>query len=143
MPSLATFENELTGEGGLAETGFVFCQVTVLTKELMHLFPRPESSSPDQGKPSGPIKRAGGRLPQYEWDEFWAELIVKLHFDGFPETQAELVSQAAELCAEMWGEAPSHSVLKEKIAPIYNHPRWKPETEFPAVSGLRQSANVL
>ena len=125
MPSLATFENELTGEGGLAETGFVFFQVTVLTKELMDLFPRPESSSPDQGKALGPIKGPGGRRPQYKWDEFWAELIVKLHLDGFPETQAELVSQAAQLCTNMWGEAPADSVLKEKIARIYNHPRWK------------------
>jgi hypothetical protein len=126
-PDRAFLVNEETGDERCLKTGFVFSQITVPTKELFELFP-PHNEGElvgHQKEPSERTKGVGGRLPQYQWDQLWIELIVKLYLEGFPETQAELVGQAAQMCEDMWGRSPTDSVLKEKIARIYNHPRWK------------------
>ena len=120
-PNNIWWENEQTGEEGKIEAGYLFSQITVPTEELLELFPPRKEGGllGSQKQTSQPTKRGGGRLPQYQWDEFWAELVVTLHNEGFPETQAGLVSQAAQICVSLWDEQPSESVLKEKIAPIY------------------------
>jgi hypothetical protein len=128
-PNTGSRVNEQTGEEWNLEAGYLFSQITVPTKKLFELFPPRKEGGllGGQRETSQPTKRGGGRLPQYEWDEFWAELIIKLHFDGFPRNQAELVSQAMQICESLWGKEPVESVLKEKITRIYNHPRWKAE----------------
>ena len=132
QPLQTFYHMEATDEVG-PETGFVLCNVTLPTKELFQNFPpcriQPKSSSPDEGQPSEPIKGAGGRPPKYRWNELYIHLIVTAHFDGLPETLAELVSQAAQWCTDNWGDAPSESVLKERLAPIFKHPRMIPRDQ--------------
>jgi hypothetical protein len=53
----------------------------------------------------------------------YAEIAVRAELDGLPDSQAELVDAMAQWWLNRGGEQPSESVLKEKIAPIYRHPR--------------------
>jgi hypothetical protein len=70
-----------------------------------------------------PPTRRGGRPEKYRWDEFYAELVVRADLDGLPPTQAELIDAMAKWCQKRWGTEPAVSVLKEKVALIYRHPR--------------------
>jgi hypothetical protein len=68
-------------------------------------------------------ERRRGRRPKYPWEDFHAEIAVRADLDELPATQADLVRAMSQWCLEHWGEEPSQSLLKEKIAPIYRHPR--------------------
>jgi hypothetical protein len=123
---------------------FLFAEITIFTSDLFSKFPPkavPATKSAALA-PEKPSPRRAGRPPKYDWDRFFAELIVRADLDGLPATQAELVSQMANWCLENWGEQPADSVLKEKTAAIFNHPRknmqQKPEirtSRFPAIPG--------
>jgi hypothetical protein len=103
--------------GHSVETGFMFTGITLPTAKLFELFP---SDSPEQIISP---KAAGGRPPKYDWNGFFAEIIVRADLDELPATQAELVSQMAEWCLENWGEEPALSLLKSRTAAIFRHPR--------------------
>ena len=77
-PDRAFLVNKRTGDERYLKTGFLFPKITVPTKELFELFPPRKEGGllGDQKETSKRIKRGGGCPPQYEWDEFWAELIV-------------------------------------------------------------------
>ena len=45
----------------------------------------------DQGKAAA--QRRGGRPAQYDWEAFWIEVCRRVHEDGVPESQAELVGK--------------------------------------------------
>jgi hypothetical protein len=100
------------------ETAFIFSNITVSTADLFQLLAPPPGTIVEQ-------KSKGGRPPKYNWEEFNTEIIVKADLDNLPETQAKLVADMASWCQEKWGfgNEPSESVLKEKIAPIYKHLR--------------------
>ena len=88
--------------------------IRVSTKELFDIF------GSDDGKRNA-IRR--GRKPKYDWDTFYAEIAVRADLDNLPETAAELQRNMAEWCQDTWGKEPGETMLKEKIAPIYRHPR--------------------
>jgi hypothetical protein len=122
--------------------GFLFCEITISTSDLFSRFPAEAMAVTNSASlaPETPSPRRAGRPPKYDWDRFFAELIVRADLDGLPATQAELVSQMANWCLENWGEQPADSVLKERTAAIFNHPRksmqQKPEirtNRFPAI----------
>ena len=121
LSSTLDFETLVQAKQGRAahsvETGFMFTGITLPTAKLFELFP---SGSPEQiVSPKG----AGGRPPKYDWDGFFAEIIVRADLDELPATQAELVSQMAEWCLVNWGEEPAPSLLKLRTAAIFRHPR--------------------
>ena len=69
-----------------------------------------------------------GRKPKYDWDAFFAEIVVRADLDGLPDTQAELERTMADWCLDSWGEQPSESTIRSKVALIYKHPR-KPQAD--------------
>ena len=51
----------------------------------------------------GPAGRKGGRPATFDWDAFYVELIGRIHDEGLPKVQAELIRYMAEWCQNQWG----------------------------------------
>jgi|GEM_PF-3708720 len=98
------------------ETAFIFSNITVSTADLFKLLAPPPGTIVEE-------KSKGGRPPKYKWEEFYTEIIVKADLDGLPETQADLVRDMRGWFIDKLDDCPADSVLKERIAPIYKHPR--------------------
>ena len=98
-----------------------FLTVSVPTKELFEIFPAPADEISEEVDTSSLSRR--GPKPRYDWSAFYAEIAVRADLDSLPETAAELQRAMAEWCLDAWGKEPSETMLKEKIAPIYRHPR--------------------
>ena len=64
-----------------------------------------------------------GRPRRYDWDGFYTEIVAIADLDGLPEIQADLERRMAEWCSLNWGSEPSDEAIRQKIAPIYRHPR--------------------
>jgi len=60
-----------------------------------------------------------GRPKKFDWDAIWAEICRIVHFDGVPETQAELVSRVQSWCQSELGAAPETSTLKPKVRSLF------------------------
>lgn len=67
----------------------------------------------------------GGSASKYDWDGFYAALIRRIHNDGLPDTQRELVSEM-----QSWfehrskdGDAPDESTIRRKISALWNELR--------------------
>lgn len=67
----------------------------------------------------------GGGASKYDWDGFYTALIRRIHNDGLPDTQRELVSEM-----QGWferrsknGEAPDESTIRRKISTLWNELR--------------------
>ena len=76
-------------------------------------------SGPEEGTPP-PDKR--GAPPKYNWDQIWAEIAVRGDLHSLPETQAECISWISQWCINRYGDAPSETMLKEKLKLVYRHP---------------------
>ena len=103
------------------------------TADLLNYFDLSQSSTPTDsdvpGTKTPPNKLRAGRKQKYDWDEFFAELVVRANLDCVPESQAELVREMAQWCLDIWGEEPSESILKAKVRRIYLHPRMQGRDE--------------
>lgn len=67
----------------------------------------------------------GGGASRYDWDGFYTALIRRIHDNGLPDTQRELVSEM-----QGWferrskdGEAPDESTIRRKISALWNELR--------------------
>ena len=60
-----------------------------------------------------------GPAPRYDWDGFYADLIVRIHEHGLPKTQSELIGQMQEWFISTSGEAPDESGIRRRINPIW------------------------
>lgn len=67
----------------------------------------------------------GGSTSKWDWDGFYTALIRRIHHDGLPDTQRELVSEM-----QGWferrsanGEAPDESTIRRKISALWNELR--------------------
>lgn len=67
----------------------------------------------------------GGSASKYDWDGFYTALIRRVHNDGLPDTQRELVSEM-----QGWferrskdGDAPDESTIRRKISTLWNELR--------------------
>ncbi len=80
----------------------------------------PEAEARDWIRRQGKTKLPPGRPQKYDWDAFWREIVKVADMDGLPETKAELVEHMSEWCEIAWGEEPASSVIREKIARLYN-----------------------
>ena len=102
-----------------ARYGVIF----VPTQELFKIFgDRPTGNAIPQQSQGGARR---GRKPKYDWDAYFVEIAVRADLDCLPDTAAELIRDMAEWCMNEWGVngAPGETMLKEKIGPIYRHPR--------------------
>jgi len=110
-----------------------FTLITVRTSELMEVFPDPlepaqgitdtARTSSEQTMAPAPTTKKRGRPPIYDWSAFFVEIIVRADLDGLPDSQAELERSMADWCQQTWDASPGDSTIRDKISPIYNHPR--------------------
>ena len=114
---LVTFWDELKTKK--IETAFLFTSITLSTEQLFSVFP---VRAPKEFR-TEKRELVGGRPPKYDWDDFFAEIIVRADLDGLPDNQATLVRDMASWCIEKWGEQPSESVLKDRTSRIFQHVR--------------------
>jgi hypothetical protein len=91
--------------------GFLFAHVSISVSDLKGCFP----ARFDQERRGAPAK--------YRWNDFYAEIAVRADRDNLPDKQADLERDMLLWCEDTWGQAPAESVVRERIAPIYRHPR--------------------
>jgi len=116
-------ELESTLHEGSTNWSLAFERITVSVPELQQTSGGASRGEPGPGLSRINQERPRGRPPKFSWEEFYAEIAVRADLDGLPPTQADLTRAMSEWCLKHWGEEPSESLLKEKIAPIYRHPR--------------------
>lgn len=66
----------------------------------------------------------GGAGPsvKYDWDGFYLQVILRIHEDGLPETQGELVGQMQQWFVEKTdddGDVPDESTIRRRVSPIW------------------------
>lgn len=98
-------------------------KIVLLTRDLFAAFPN--GQTPQQSAPAIEERRPPGAPVKYNWDAFHAEVAVRAHLDGLPDTLAELEREMAEWCDREWEKTPSESQMREKLAPIYRHSRMR------------------
>jgi hypothetical protein len=77
------------------------------------------ASSPDSQQ-NAIARDRGGRPPKYDWESFFCEIIKRANTpDGLPE-RAELTKAMKEWCQSAWKTEPPDSLLREKIAKVYD-----------------------
>lgn len=67
----------------------------------------------------------GGSTSKWDWDGFYTALIRRIHVDGLPDTQRDLVLEMQgwfERRSES-GEAPDESTIRRKISALWNELR--------------------
>ena len=94
--------------------------IKVSPKDLVAALPRLVEHPKEE--PSGPKR---GRPREYDWDRFYIELAVEADLNSLPNTQAECEAWAQEWFEKHYRKSPAISVIREKISPIYTHPRKK------------------
>lgn len=75
----------------------------------------------------GLTRRAGGggSATRHDWDGFYGALIRRIHYDGLPDTQSELVAEMQgwfERRSET-GDGPDESTIRKKIGAIWKELR--------------------
>jgi hypothetical protein len=107
----------------------VFLDVAIEASTLrrwLHWRPAEEREQPAS---TGPVAARRGRLPDYPWDEFWAELVCKIADDEWPaledrkgwQTQADLERYMAEWCSRTWNKEPAESEVRKRITTLMRH----------------------
>lgn len=71
----------------------------------------------DQGREAAP--RRGGRPAQYDWDAFWVEVCQRMHENGLPKTQADLVDEMLDWFVEKGDERIDQRTIEKKISKLY------------------------
>ncbi len=74
-------------------------------------------------------KNKGGRPAEYDWEEFYIEIIRIADGQGLPSKQSDLVKQISQWCSHHWGKEPADSSIKSRISRIYAS-RKKSESGF-------------
>ena len=67
-----------------------------------------------------------GRPRKWDWEQVLREIVALANTpDGLPDKQSDLESWVCERCQELFGDEPSVSQIRKKIAPIYQSIRSK------------------
>src|SRR5262249_5813813 len=65
-------------------------------------------------------RNRGGRPAKYDWEAFYCEIIKRANtVDGLPD-RAELTANMKEWCQNEWNAEPPDSLVRDKIAKVYN-----------------------
>jgi len=94
--------------------------ISVSGADLLRAFPELQADEPSK-RPAKP-----GPHPKYDWEAMYVYLAITADLDGLPEKQSDCERLALDWFAEQ-GLSPSESTLREKVSPLYNHPRRVPE----------------
>ncbi len=82
----------------------------------------PEAEARDWIRKQGKAKHPRGRPQKYDWIAFLQQVArIANTPHGLPEKQADLERCMLEWCANNWGEEPAESVIREKLAPLYDN----------------------
>lgn len=70
------------------------------------------------------LRRSGGAAgapSRYDWEGLYASLIRRVHVDGVPSTQGELISEAQDWFAEKSpsGDIPDERTMRRRLGPIW------------------------
>lgn len=114
------YYNRFSSEENFLSYNYEYSDVVIDSRYISNSISN--SSSPDQNKYTGKTDHIG-RTRKYNWDEFFAEIVVLADLDKLPSTQSELVAHMAEWCLENWKEQPGETWLKARTALIYKHLR--------------------
>ena len=60
-----------------------------------------------------------GRREKYDWQSFDAQVVAIAHYDGLPDTQAELEKKMLQWCEDTWGHQPGISTVRDRLGPLY------------------------
>ena len=64
-------------------------------------------------------KHPGGRKPKFLWEDFWLELTRRVHEEGIPEKQSEIVRYMGDWCRKNWPEAPDDDTIEIRIRKLF------------------------
>lgn len=60
-----------------------------------------------------------GAPPRFDWDGFWVEVCRRVHEEGVPETQGQLVRLMLDWFSETGRGVPDPSTVKKKLKPLW------------------------
>jgi hypothetical protein len=63
---------------------------------------------------------SGGRPRKWDWEEFWLEVCVRVHEDGLPATQADMVGRMQEWFVQKCGDHPAESEIKRRLSKLWH-----------------------
>ena len=70
--------------------------------------------------PAEPAARGGPGAPQkFDWDGFWIEACRRIHDDGIPSTQAEMVRDLLDWFDDNGASVPDPSTVKKKVSRLW------------------------
>lgn len=78
----------------------------------------PEAAPPSEPREDTPSPRRGPR-PKYDWQAFLAQVVRVAHYDGLPDTQAEMERKMLQWCENEWGCQPGLSTVRTYLGPLY------------------------
>ncbi len=106
--ALVAGDHDLMAKGGGGVSGQLF-----VSDELI--------GAPDQATETAPdVPHPGGRPPKWDWEGFSIELTRRIHDDGLPATQAEMVRNMLDWFSEKTGgNCPAESKVKSKVSKVY------------------------
>lgn len=90
---------------------------------------------------NGNVRGGPGRPSRYEWDAFWVETCRRVHEDGVPDSQAEMVRGMIDWFNERGGAVPDESTVKKKMSQLWRSIR-SSEGQLRAVGGSRPRNSV-
>jgi hypothetical protein len=65
-------------------------------------------------------RNVGGRPPKWDWEKFWLELCARIHEDGLPATQAEMVERMGQWFVNDLGDHPAESEIKKRVSGLWH-----------------------
>jgi hypothetical protein len=68
-------------------------------------------------------KNVGGRPPKWNWEEFWLELCARVHEEGLPAKQTEMVEVMEQWFVDQRGDHPAESEIKKRVSRLWRRLR--------------------
>lgn len=65
------------------------------------------------------VRSGPGAPPRFAWDDFWIEACRRVHDDGLPATQAEMIRDLLDWFADEGLDVPDRSTVKKRISRLW------------------------
>lgn len=77
-----------------------------------------------------PRRCGGGPVTKYDWDGFYAAMTRRIHEEGIPRNQAELIGVMQDwfVANSSHGDAPDESTIRKKVSRIWQELRGSAES---------------